>query len=167
MNSGAYNLDKLVDLLRPEWPWVSKRTIHYYASKGIIDRRRRGLGAEYNEIDRLKILVAVSMREAGEKLKDIAVRIGSMNREALEEYLRHPLPPRPIERMVISHMRDFRADQDSVRRVDEHVIAGENRPATWSRIPLGDGVELGLRTDVTLSERLPGIIATLQNLATH
>lgn len=168
MDSGPYNLDKLIELLRPDWPFVSRRTIHFYASKGIIERRRRGRGAEYNELDRIRLLAAVKMRESGEKLKDIATRIKSMNHEALEEYLRHPLPPRDLVHSVRSYLREAATDRDdTISLRDQRAIVGETRPATWSRIPLGDGVELALRTDVTLSERLPGIIAALQNLAMH
>lgn len=162
MNSGAYNLDELVKRLGPEWPMVSKRTIHFYASKGIIDRRRRGRGAEYNEVDLLRLRAAVRMRRLGEKLEDIAARIKSMDREAIEKYLSEPWSPR--DEVIIRNVTSKLAHRNLN---DERVIIKENRPATWSRIPLGDGVELALRTDVTLSERLPEIIAALQNLAKH
>jgi len=166
MNSNAYNLDELVEVLRPDWPLVSKRTIHFYASKGIIRGRRRGRGAEYNESDRLRLLAAVRMRESGEKLKDIAARIGSMNHEAIEKYLREPWSPRPIVRNITHYMKDG-TNRGRILPLDERVINKENRPETWSRIPLADGVELALRTDVTLSERLPAIIDVLQNLTNH
>jgi len=167
MDSATYNLDELVSKLEPDWPSVSKRTIHFYASKGVIKGRRRGRGAEYNELDRLRLVSAVRMRSLGQKLENIVRRLDSMDREAIEKYLREPLPALPPRDQVRSIRSYIRSELKHLDLSDERATLDESRPATWSRIPLGDGVELALRTDVALSERLPGLIAALQNLAKH
>ncbi|MGB9235816.1 MAG: MerR family transcriptional regulator [Terriglobales bacterium] len=164
MDSNAYNLDKLVEVLRPDWPLVSKRTIHFYASKGIIERRRRGRGAEYNDLDRLRLIAAIRMRDSGEKLKDVAARIRGMNIEAIEKYLREPWSPRPVVRSISSYLREGPNNRDPIYR-DENIAKKEEKPETWSRIALGEGIELAIRADVQLRRHLPAIMAALNDLA--
>lgn len=154
MESEVYSLDELLNRLRRYWPEAAKRTVHFYATKNILARRKRGRGARYSDEDLVRMRAALAMRRQRLALREIVQRLQTMTAEQIASYVAQQDKATPAVNEEVSVI---------LHRVPEWFTEGgqsdRSPPTSWTRFQLADGVELAVRADVR--ERLPELMSSL------
>jgi len=156
MESDTYSLDELVRRLKDCWPDAQRRTIHFYASKGIIRGRKRGRGAKYSDEDLLRLQAAVKMRQERLSLGEIARRLEATPQDQPAGSVAHS------ESTPVPGTKELQFDLQKLGTSCTVQITQNPNLTSWTRLQLADGIELSVRADQY--GRLPQIVTSLSAL---